>query len=66
LTIEFTRTHQEHTLTVERSTLFCPPSGASPHWIRVRDTENILKTLNTVISFDPAETTHGPKAGSAL
>jgi hypothetical protein len=47
LTIEFTRTHQELTLTAGETYVFRPPSGTCPHWIRVRGTENILKTLNT-------------------
>jgi len=62
LTIEFTRTHQELTLTAGATYVFRPPSGTCLHWIRVEGTENILKTLNTVISRDPTETTRGPKA----
>ena len=51
LTIEFTRTHQESTPTVELSTLFSPPSVTCLHWIRVEGYENILKTLNTKLAF---------------
>jgi len=61
LTIEFTRTHQELTLIAGETYVFRPPSDACPHWIRVRGIENILKTLNTVISLIPRKLPVNPK-----